>query len=199
MDKIWYQLEVVFTTPVLGTQPQKKTPASDYIRSQIPPEVGDVSDELETLDELMDKGTTGFYKLDGNPIFFDYQVKGFLKEAGKTFNGEIEGVKALRSKIDSLVFVEPRRIPLILPDGEVMTFNERPLRAETPQGPRTTLARSEQLPEGTKFSCRVGVYPTNSGKITFSLLKELLDYGNDKGYGAWRNAGWGRFEYTLTK
>jgi hypothetical protein len=126
---------------------------------------------------------------------FDYQVKGFIKESGRIFNGE-GGVKALRSKIDNLLFVTPRRIPLIIPDGQEITFNERPLRAETAQGPRVALARSEQLPEGTKFTCSLEVY---RGQITYEIIYHLLTYGEHKGLGQWRNGGFGRFTFTLTK
>jgi hypothetical protein len=190
-----YDLEIIFTTPVLGTQPQKDV-ASEFIGAKFIDNGGKMeSDELETLDSSLEKGTTAFYKLDGKPIFYDYQVKGFLKEAGRTFNG-LYGVKSLRSKIDNMVFLKPRQILIQIPDGKEIEYLERPLRAETAQGPRVGLARSEMLPEGTKFKCIIEVYRS---QINYDILRDLLTYGSNKGIGQWRNGGYGRFDFTLTK
>ena len=193
MDIEKYSLEVVFITPVLGTQPQKDV-ASEFIGSKFVDGGGELpADELATLDDKLEKGTTAFHKFEGAPVFFDYQVKGFLKEAGRTFNG-LEGVKALRSKIDNMVFIKPRMIKIEMPNGSKIEFLERPLRAETAQGPRVGLVRSEMLPEGTKFNCGIEVYKS---QITKAILYELLTYGSNKGIGQWRNGGYGRFDFTL--
>jgi hypothetical protein len=188
-----YHLKIVFVTSVLGTQPQKEV-ATEYITSKIADDEGNLpADELGTLPEELEKGTTAFHKLNGQPIYYDYQVKGFLKEAGSVFNG-LRNVKNLRSKIDNLVFVSPRQIVLNVPAGAAIDFLERPLRAQTAQGPRTSLARSEQLPEGTSFECELEVY---DGPISEPLLRDLLSYGAKKGLGQWRNGGHGRFEFEL--
>ena len=105
-------------------------------------------------------------------------------------------MKALRSKIDSYVFVEPRRIHLNIPEGYVMEYLERPIRAETAKGPRVGLIRSEKLPEGTWFEIQIEVYES---QITMDVLNDLLSYGYRKGLGQWRNGGLGRFEFTLEK
>jgi len=193
METRKYQLKVTFITPVLGAQPQKDI-AEDWLGSKFE-EGGGVlpDDELETLPEMIEKGTTAFHKIANQPIFFDYQVKGFLKEAGRIFNG-LHGVRALRSKIDNMLFVCPRRIGLILPEGASIEFLERPLRAETAQGPRIAIARSEMLPEGTWFECDLEVY---DGPITEDIIRDLLTYGARKGLGQWRNGGWGRFTFEL--
>jgi hypothetical protein len=169
-------------------------------------------DELSTLPEAMEKGTTAFHKLDGKPILYDYMVKGFLKEVGGIFNGA-HGVEALKSKLDNLLFVTPRQIALNLPEGGAMTYCERPLRAMTAQGPRTSLARSEELPVGTWFECDLEVFalvvkeakPRKDGavakpksQISEALLRDLLDYGSRKGMCQWRNGGRGRLVYELT-
>lgn len=194
MEAIYYKLKIEFITELLGTQPQKDV-ATEFITSKaLDPATGELpADELETLPEAMEKGTTAFHKLNGAPILYDYQVKGFFKEAAQIFNG-LRGVKNLRSKVDNLVFVEPRQIALMLPDGTGLTFCERPLRAMTAQGPRTSLARSEQLPAGTRCECRLKVH---AGTISEPLLRDLLSYGADKGMGQWRNSSRGRFKFEL--
>lgn len=103
----------------------------------------------------------------------------------------------MRSKVDNLVFVEPRRILLNLEHPESETeYLERPLRAETAQGPRVALARSEMLPAGTWFECELKVL---GEVVSEDLLRDLLGYGNFKGMGQWRNGGFGRFDFELTK
>jgi len=193
MNVTKYRLKIVFTEPVLGTQPQKDV-ATEFLAGKVEEtKNGLPSDELETLPEMLEKGTTAFHKLDGSPIYYDYMVKGFLKEAGGVFNG-LRNVKNLKSKIDNLVFVSPRRIPLVLPSGGELTYCERPLRAMTAQGPRTSLARSEELPVGTRLECDIDIY---DGPISEPLLRDLLSYGARKGLGQWRNGGKGRFEFEL--
>ena len=193
MDIEVYQLKVTFTEPILGTQPQKDV-ATEYTQNKAREKGLPVEDELETLPEMLDKGTTAFHKLDGQPIYYDYHLKGFLKEAGSVLNGT-HGVRALRSKVDNTVFVQPRRIPLHLPEGGEISFLERPLRAQTMQGPRVSLARSEVLPVATWLEATVQVI---AGPISESILRELLDYGHFKGFGQWRNGGYGRFTYELS-
>jgi hypothetical protein len=192
MNSKRYILRLTFTESVLGTQPQKEV-ATEFITSKAAdPVTGELpSDEIETLPVALEKGTTAFHKLDGNPVYYDYMVKGFLKETGLVFNG-LHGVKNLRSKLENLVFVSPRRIALH-PSGD-MTYCERPLRAMTAQGPRTSVARSEELPAGTWFECELEVF---DGPISESLLRDLLDYGSRRGMGQWRNSGHGRFTFEL--
>jgi hypothetical protein len=194
MDIQTYRLKMTFTTSVLGTQPQKEV-ATEFITSKaVDPDTGELpADELETLPIALEKGTTAFHKLNDQPILYDYQVLGFIKEAGSVFNG-LRGVKNLRSKLGNLVFVTPRRIELHLPKDGQVTFCERPLRGQTAQGPRTSLARSEELPEGTWFECELKVF---AGPISEPLLRDLFDYGAFKGMCQWRGGGHGRFEYEL--
>lgn len=187
------KVKVTFVTPVLGSQPTRDV-ASEFIASKFVDNAGELpSDEAETLPESLERGTTVFHKINGKPVFFDYQVKGFIKEAGRTFNG-LSGVKALRSKIDSMVFVTPRTIELHMPEGTEIEYLERPLRAETAQGPRVALARSEMLAAGTWFEFEMEVF---KGPVNADILRDLFTYGKYKGLGQWRNGGYGRFEFEL--
>lgn len=196
LNETKYRLEVTFTAPVLGSQPQRDV-ATEYLAGKHP-DKAIPEEELATLEEHLERGTTAFHKVDGCPVFWNYQVKGFLKEVGLTFNArpEVGGVKNLRSKINNEVFVFPRLIHLEIPQGSGVTFLERPLRAMTAQGPRTAVVRSEQLPEGTKFSCEIAVLKDT---VTEGLLRSLLDYGKYQGFGQWRNGSWGTFTYELIK
>jgi hypothetical protein len=193
-----YGLKVEFMTPVLGSQPTRDV-ATSYLAAKHGFEIPE--DEIETLPDALEQGTTVFHRgrVNGGegPVLFDYQVKGFLKHAGAVMNTQVEGgVKALRSKVVNLVFVSPRVIPLVVPEGGELDVIERPLRAQTAQGERVALARSETLPEGTAFRCGITVFP---GAITEEVLRELLDYGLYQGIGQWRGGGWGRFRYELVR
>jgi len=136
--------------------------------------------------------------VDGQPILYDYVIKGFFKDAcgmlRRVTGTRSSKVRAYKKGIDGLVFVTPRWILLNL-DGQEMGTLERPLRAQTAQGERVALARSDTCPPGTTL----GFYVNILGVVKEPLLHEWLDYGKLRGLGQWRNAGFGRVEYTLTK
>jgi len=189
-----YKLTVVFLTEVLGSQSTGQV-ASDFMAKRAGfaalPE-----DEVETIEDALQQGTTVFHKdADGNPLLFDYQLRGFLKNAAQVLNGRVTGnVKNLKSKVNNTVFVVPRRIRLYMPPGGEIDYCERPLRADTARGPRVALARSEMLPVGTGFEARLTVLP---GDISREVLEDLLDYGYYQGLGQWRNGSYGQFRYQL--
>lgn len=123
--------------------------------------------------------------------------KGYLKEAWQAMRqvpgSEAAKLKAGKSKIDALLFVQPRYIVLNVPGGRsAESVNERPLRAETPRGPRVALAASEELPKGTWCDVRLSILAPNV--ITDELLRELFDYGQFLGLGQWRSGGQGCFD-----
>jgi len=195
--EVHYKLSVELISPLLGSQPSKDV-ASEYLAKKAGfdslPEA-----ELETLPDALDKGTTVFHKdAAGNPILWAYQVKGFLKNGGQVFNGRVTGgIKNLRKKVGDYVFVTPPQIKLLNGKGAPdITYNERPLRAQTPQGERVALARSEQIDAGAHFSCGITVIEDVIGE---SVLRELLDYGYYQGLGQWRGGGYGQFTYKLER
>ncbi len=196
METQTYKLKVTFIEPILGSQPTRDV-ASEFIAGKAGIELP--ADEAATLPEALERGTTVFHKdANGNPLIFNYVVKGFLKAAAKVLNGRSGMPRNLKSKVDDTVFVTPRNIELRNDTGDLkeqIDFLERPLRAETAEGPRIALARSEMLPAGVSFECGLEVI---KGEITEAVLTELLDYGYHKGIGQWRNGGYGSFRYELT-
>src|SRR3990172_12661268 len=122
-----YKLRIEFTEPVLGTQPQKDI-ATEFIQNKAREQGLDVTDEQETLATLLEKGQTVFHRVPGgshDAIYYDYHVRGFLKESGRVQNG-LDGVKALRSKVTQSVFIFPRQIVLNVPKDAPIEFLERP-------------------------------------------------------------------------
>ena len=156
-------VKATFIEPVLGTWPANPNVAREFIASKSP-DAATIEDEVAALgpDAVADKGMTVFPRdPDGNPIFYDYQIKGFFKDScgmlgrigGKTEAGKKKAVNesgkltAYKKVIDGLIFVQPRMIPIHV-NGEI-TDCQRPLRAQTAQGERVSLANSEEIPAGS--------------------------------------------------
>ena len=193
------KVRVTFTEPLLGTKPADPELHTRFVASKAP-DHKTMEQEVADLGahEVEERGKTVFPRLeDGTPYIYDYQIKGFLKEAGKALR-KVTGtksskLKAYRQEIDNLIFVGPRRIPLWMPIDLDLTAtdNQRPLRASTPQGERVALAHSEEAPAGTYIECTFSCMVDSD----MELVKEWLDYGKWKGMGQWRNASYGRFEW----
>ncbi len=168
---------------------------ADYIATKLPDGNGDASDELAAVEEMTEKGTTDFHRLDGAPIIYDYVIKGFFKDAARCCDGFLirspPEMTAYKKIIDGLVFIRPRQIP-ITAFGAVSIL-ERPLRAQTAQGERVALARSEMLPDGSEIEFVIDLL---DAKLELAV-REWLDYGSRRGLGQWRNGGYGTFLYTM--
>ena len=91
--------------------------------------------------------------------------------------------------------MDERRIPLTLPEGGEIGICERPLRAQTMQGERVALAKSESVPAGTTFAITV----TMLNPDLEDVVREWLDYGALRGIGQWRNSGMGRIKWEEVK
>ena len=82
-------VKATFIEPVLGTWPANPNVAREFIASKSP-DAATIEDEVAALgpDAVADKGMTVFPRdPDGNPIFYDYQIKGMFKDA-QTAQGE---------------------------------------------------------------------------------------------------------------
>ena len=158
----------------------------------------------EKLKEVKEQGLTVFLRgSHGELVLSSHVIKGFFKAAFQALKDQF-GVAAVKGKIDNLLFIDPIEfIPIMDGKGEPQTepdgYCERPLRAETMQGPRVTLASSEEVapPWQLKFSVTL-IANSGTGKskaITFEQIEDALTYGKMKGLGQWRNSGRGSFEW----
>lgn len=169
------------------------TKARDFEKENAKEDVENVIDENEKV--------TGFYRdvETGNVIIKGYQIKGFMKEAAKALKDQL-GLASCVSKIDNFVFIAEDNIP-VMRGGEWIkqpdNFLERPLRGETPQGPRVSLAKSEQVCGDWYIDITVKVIENKktakSVALDMGVVEELLSYGQFKGLLQWRNAGYGSF------
>lgn len=207
------EFKVNFQEGILGTCPANEDIYRDFIGSKAP-DAQSVEEEVAALgvDGVAEKGMTVFPRnAEGKPFIYDYQIKGFFKDACKMLKS-VPGTEAsklgwYKSVIDGLVFVSPREIIL---DGELTTC-QRPLRAETMQGPRVALAMSEEV-KNASCEFEVNVLTDKYGKKKkakgdedgdgdtgevdmIKLIREIMDYGRWRGIGQWRNSGKGSFLY----
>ncbi len=199
------KIEIEFTEPLLGTLSGDPEIATEFILSKNP---NNNTDEAECLpnDDALEKGSTVFPRTPaGEPLIWDYQMKGFFKSACEAMitSGKYtkEALKKYRltmymykKTIDKLVFANPRRILIQLPDkvdAAHLDFLERPLRGDTMRGERVCLARSEMIPAGAKVSFEVECLNSKLEKF----VKEWLDYGRLMGMLQWRSSGMGRFSW----
>ncbi len=191
-----YRVTLTFTEPLLGTISLNKDLYREFLASKAP-NLQDADQEVGTVEEQLEKGTTGFHRFDGRPGIYDYAVKGYFKDAcsmlARVPDTGSSKLRAYRKVIDGLLFVAPRQILLEL-SGELGIL-ERTLRAQTAQGERVAIVRSEMAPAGTRLGFSVVIL----GVITPALLAEWLDYGALRGLGQFRNGGYGRFVYELHK
>lgn len=196
MKKI-LKVKATFEEQILGTASNNKEIHEEFIASKAP-DSPSMEEEVAAVgaEEVFDKSMTVFPRNDdGQPIAWDYQWKGFFKDAcnmlRKVPGSACSKIKAYKKEIDGLVFVSPRKIPIQF-DGEI-GICQRPLRAQTAQGERIALASSESIPEGATMTFEIMLMlPAHREAII-----EMLDYGVLRGFGQWRNAGMGRFRYEI--
>ena len=199
-------VKITFIDSVLGTASGNPEVHSDYIASKAP-DAKSMEEEVAAIgaDGVEQKQMTVFPRdQDGNPIFWNYQIKGFFKSAcsalSKIKGTKSSGLKAYKKQIDLRIFVFPdakdrsSRDILIHTDKPVGVL-QRPLRASTAQGERVALASSEMIEAGAW--CEFDIVMLNNEDE--ALVREWLDYGSLNGLGCWRNASHGAFTGEETK
>lgn len=195
------KFRLVGLQPLLGGVALDKEIFTKYIATKARDfEKENAKEDVENVVDANEK-VTGFYRdvETGNVIIKGYQIKGFMKEAAKALKDQL-GLASCVSKIDNFVFIAEDNIP-VMRGGEWIkqpdNFLERPLRGETPQGPRVSLAKSEQICGDWYIDITVKVIENKktakSVALDMGVVEELLSYGQFKGLLQWRNAGYGSF------
>lgn len=193
------KIKLTFIEDCLGTASNNKEIHSEYIASKAP-DAKSREEEVAAVGvkEYEEKQMTVFPRDDnGNPYFWDYQIRGFFKDTcsalqkckGEAFTKHSCALKAYKKIIDGCIFIEERKIHIQL--AGAMGKLERPLRGQTAQGERIALATSETIPEGSVIEFVVRCLSDAHAPAVI----EWLDYGKYRGIGQWRNASWGRFKY----
>ena len=191
------RVRLTLTEEVLGTASNNPEIHSDYIASKAP-DAKSREEEIEAIgvDAEVEKSMTVFPRNEnGDPIMWDYQIKGFFKDAcgmlRKVTGTKSSKIKAYKKEIDGLIFVQERQVPFVY-EGE-MGNCQRPLRAQTAQGERISLANSETIPVGATLEFTVECLVDSD----MEAVEEWFDYGRLRGLGCWRNSGKGRFTWEV--
>ncbi len=194
-------VKLTFTEEVLGMASADPDIHRTYIASKAP-DAKKMEEEVAAIgvDAVDERGTTVFpHDEQGRPFFWDYQIKGFFKDACGMLK-RVGGTKscklrAYKKEIDGLIFPQPRRIAIHVPEGAELGKCSRPLRTTGPTGDRVALASSESVPAGSWV--QFGVFCMKNDLAP--LVKEWLAYGQMRGMAQWRNSGKGRFTYEVVE
>lgn len=187
------RVRLTCTEELLGTANGDPNIHEEFIASKAP-DAKTREEEVESLgvEGVVEKSKTVFSRTeDGRPMLWDYQIKGFFKDAcqmlKKVSGTESSKIKAYKKEIDGLIFINERKIPISF-EGEIGNC-QRPLRAQTMQGERIALANSEAIPAGATLEFTIKCLVDKD----MDAVKEWLDYGALRGLGQWRNSSKGRF------
>lgn len=241
-------IEVQYLKPALGVSSSSKEMYAEYIASKAPNAASTEEEiEAIGEDGKFMKGTsiyhrtraawdekTGRYRAikpesmpripegmeidENHPYVYDYQVRGFFKEAfsamqraskSETGNKDVKfsTITAFKKAVDLQMFIEPRniclnipeyyydtdgitRVPSFKPDGMLQTL-QRSLRTSGPTGKRVAIASSEMVPAGTSFKFTIKLTDKSLWPATLSAL----NYGFYHGFSGWRNSGLGSFKW----
>ena len=189
------KIRVKFLEELLGTASNDPNIHSEFIASKAP-DAKTREEEVAAIgvDEVVEKQKTVFPRgEDGQPYMWDYQIRGFFKGSASALH-KIKGtktskLKAYKKEVDLRIFIKERKVPISF-DGEIGSC-QRPLRAQTMQGERISLANSESIPAGSTMEFTIQCL----NEEDMDLVREWLDYGRYNGMGQWRNSGKGRFEW----
>lgn len=203
------KIRITLEEEMLGMCPSIKDIHEKFIASK-GPNAQTIEEEIEAHgeEEVVESSMTVFPRDElGRPIMWDYQMKGMFKDSAgmlsRAKGTKSSALKAYKKIIDGLVFVNPRKIPCVLPNEGEIGSCQRPLRAQTAKGERVSLAHSETVPAGTVIEFEVSFYDIKSVEDQKSkanlhdCLIEWLEYGAMRGMGQWRNSGKGRYHFEI--
>ena len=196
------KVRVTFNEEMLGMTASSPEVHEEFVASKAP-DAPSMEEEVAAIgvDEVVQKGMNVFPRdKNGSPIIWNYQWKGYFKDAckalRKTLKATSSKLSAHKQVISRNTFVRPRQIVLKLPEGGEMGSCQRALRGQTPQGETISLANSETVPAGT--TCELEILHMPLAKISLDrCIREWLDYGEFGGFAGWRSSGKGVFTYEI--
>jgi hypothetical protein len=209
------KIRITFTEELLGTASANPDLHREFIASNAP-DAQSLEEEVESIgvEGVIEKSMTVFSRSPNKePVLWNYQIKGFFKDACSMLS-RVGGIKkkekdkkekeasyksrdltAYKKIIDGLVFVLPRQIKINFPEGTSIQNCQRPIRVSTAKGERVALANSETAPAGSFIDVEIRCLDDNH----VDLVREWLDYGILRGLGQWRNSGKGSFSWKEIK
>ena len=201
------RVRITFVEEILGTAASDRNIHEAYIASKAPDKKSK-EEEVAAIgvEEFIERSMTVFPRnAAGEKVLWGYQLKGAFKSAQKVLNALTEkkaklNMPAYKGKIDTMIFIKSvdsswddpdRGLVIHIPEGKKSEDCQRPLRAETAQGPRVALAHSETCPAGSWVE-----FDVMSRNPSFEPnIRQWLDDGRYYGIGQWRNSGKGRYRW----
>src|ERR1035437_1705455 len=162
-----------------------------------------VNESLELADEDNPLHVTGFASDSRGLHLWDNQLKGAIKGVSKILSlkvagkakGEVSAITDIQNKLWVFSPTGKRRIHLMR-DEQLITEPDRllvrPLRAQTAQGMRTSIATSEALDPPLSVTFRIDLL--RGHRIKREHLETIFSFGCFEGLGQWRSSGLGRYE-----
>lgn len=223
---------IEFISPVLGSQPstniglahlrtkqirQLARELKKVLRSEEQANEVARAEIMETLESLaeqkeQEENVTVFPRdREGRIVLLSHQIEGYLKERAQLLRPQRPSRRGsgqallTRQDVVSYLFVLPDVIPLLRPDGSVVTeedikIYQRPLRRDggAPGKQAVAIAYSEIVEPPVVASFTVEAHGPLSGEPVWEPehLEALLEYGERYGLGQFRNGGYGRFILT---
>ena len=196
MPEKMLNIRITLIEDVLGTSPANPEIHREFIASKAA-NAATIEEEVEAVGAaaVADKSMTIFPRKEGRPFIYDYQFKGFLKEAcslmARVPGSKSSKLKAYRKVILGTVHPGPRYLYPIAKESDTTGNCQRPLLGNTPQGPRVCLANSETISAGSSFDVNIRLLDDGAEDV----VREWLDFGALVGLGQWRGSGKGRFTW----
>lgn len=191
------RVKITFIESVLGTMTGDKDVYRSFIGSKAP-DASTIEEEVAAIgtEAVVEKGKTYFPRTkEGKPFIYNYQIRGFLKSAcgamSKVPNTACSKIKAYKKKIDQFIFVKDREN--VIETSEPLTECQRPLRCQTMQGERVSIAISEEIAAGATCEFTIQCLLDEDVKA----VEEMLSYGRFNGFLQWRNSSHGTFTYEI--
>lgn len=191
-----FKVTIELDEDFLGTIPKDKRIWGNFVNKgkNVPEEL--LTEEISTIpedDEEKSSGYTTFMRDEDGIFIYNYMIQGFLRENGNTLKDDL-GVKYLKSKLENNLFITPRKIRFYKEEDVIRDYDatlSRSLRASTPQGPRTMIQKSDLVAAGSRLTFTLTLH--DHKELTGDVLQGILEYGQYRGLGQWRNGGYGTF------
>lgn len=160
-----YEVTLVFQEPILA--PYQPMPAVDSRYRKTHPDL---------------KGVVVFARGDNDrPEIRDYLLKGAIKEWARSVARMSSAYSQIRSKVVRGLFVSPRRIELMPPEGwehpcdGALPLAVRSFRAQYVDGCRTTFHGVESMPAGSRATFQLHLFDS---LVTREVIGDLFDFGS---------------------
>jgi hypothetical protein len=205
---MWLRAEVTmnFTRRLCGSIPLKKEMVRPWLESRMPNKkpqdsklVEEIEQEvLETIEDIEERITLGFQRVDGALVIRGGTLKSHLKDCSNQVKDILAPkIKALRSKVANKLFIDDYFVPLLREEKPIEKEDgefDQPVHVITAMGPRNALKTIQFINQPVaRFRLRL----LKDKEITPEVVEQVFEYGSIHGYGGERSMGEGRYSFKI--